>query len=78
MCMWYVLFGFFIVLILFVCGKKEEGIGWYGMFDESIFEYIIVVFFKSVYEDDNFDIVIWLLSEKLFCILMRYYINSNV
>lgn len=43
-CKWYVFIGFFMVVFLIVCGEKEKGIGWYGMFDESIFEYVIVVF----------------------------------
>ena len=76
--MWYVLFGLFTVLILSACGKKEEGIGRYGMLDESTPEYTTVAFLKSVYEDDNLDTAIRLSSEKLSRILTRYHTNSNV
>ena len=60
--MWYALLGLFTVLILSGCGEKEEGIGRYGMLDESTPEYTTVKFLKSVYEDDNLDTAIQLSS----------------
>lgn len=76
--MWYALLGLFTVLILSACGEKKEGIGRYGMLDESTPEYTTVMFLKSVYEDDNLDTAIRLSSEKMSRILTRYHTNSNV
>ncbi|WP_346993702.1 hypothetical protein [Alteromonas gracilis] len=76
---WYALLGLFTVLFLAACGEKsDEGLGRYGMLDESTPEYTTVMFLRSVYEDDNLDAAIAVSSEKMSRILTRYHSNRNV
>ena len=76
-CKWFTLLGMFTVLMLTACGKKEEGIGRYGMLDKSTPEYTTVMFLKSIYEEDNLDKAISLSSDKMARLLTRYHTNSN-
>ncbi len=78
--MWYALFGLFTLLLLQACGEssEEEGLGRYGMLDESTPEYTAVTFLRSIYEDDNLNTAISLSSDKMARILTRYHSNSNV
>lgn len=76
---WYALFGLFTLMFLAACDKKQDdGLGRYGMLDESTPEYTTVTFLRSVYEDDNLDRAIALSSEKMSRILTRYHSNRNV
>lgn len=74
-------FAFFGLLTLFFlagCENKEEGLGRFGMLDESTPEYTAVAFLRGIYEDDNLDFAKTLASKKMNRLLSRYHTNGNV
>lgn len=66
------------LLLLLIGCEKEECIGCYGMFDENMFEYIVVMFICGVYSDDLIDCVVSISIDCLVCVFKCYYINNNV
>ncbi len=76
--MQYALLSFLTVLFITACGGKDEGLGRYGMLDESTPEYTAVTFLNCIYEDKNLNTAISLSTEKMSRILTRYHSNSNV
>lgn len=72
------LFGLLTLFFLGGCQEKEEGLGRFGMLDDSTPEYTAVAFLRGIYEDDNLDFSKTLASKKMKRILTRYHTNGNV
>ncbi|NMH61126.1 hypothetical protein [Alteromonas ponticola] len=73
------LFIFGMLFLLLSCkGDNEEGLGKYGMLDESTPEYAAVRFMTSIYNDPNIDVAVSLSTPKMARILSRYHTNRNV
>ncbi|MCW8108155.1 hypothetical protein OPS25_06575 [Alteromonas ponticola] len=75
----YAFFLFGTLFFLISCGgEKEEGLGKYGMLDDSTPEYAAVRFMTSIYHDSNIDVAVSLSTPKMARILNRYHTNRNI
>lgn len=66
------------LIFLFSCTEDKPQVGRYGMLDENTPEYTVVIFMKSIYEQDNIDEAVSLSTERFGRILSRYHTNRNV
>ncbi|MCU7554031.1 hypothetical protein OCL06_05405 [Alteromonas sp. ASW11-19] len=65
-------------VLLTGCGKKEEGVGRYGMLDENTPEYTAVRFMRSIYLESDIDVAVSLSTPRLARVLKKYHTNRNV
>ncbi len=74
----------FITLFTTLCfliscgGENEQGLGKYGMLDESTPEYAAVRFMSSIYQDPSIDVAVSFSTPKMARILSSYHTNRNV